>query len=82
MEIVGIKRKRGKKGDIIAPVNGKLQELAHKTHELLVDGNGNPLRYLWCSNYPCRDRRTKAGAQKITNGVQGFIKRILDRGGL
>ena len=60
------------------PVNGTLQELAHKTHELLMDGNGSPLRYLWCSNYPCRERRTKAGARKITSGLQGSIKRILD----
>ena len=25
-------------------VNGQLQKLAHKTHELLMDGNSNPLR--------------------------------------
>jgi len=60
------------------PVNGQLQELAHKTRELLIDGNVNSLRYTWCSKYPCRGRRTKAGARKSTSGVQCSIKRIPD----
>ena len=63
------------------PGNGQLQELAHKTRELLMDGNGHSLRYIRCSDYPCRDRRTKAGARKITSGIQGSIKRILDERG-
>jgi len=60
------------------PGNGQLQELAHKTRELFMDGNSHSLRYIWCSNYPYRDRRTKEGTRKITSGVRGSIDRILD----
>jgi hypothetical protein len=58
--------------------NGQLQELADKTRELLMDGNSNPLRYIWCSKYPCRGRRTKAGTRKITSGIPSSNRRVLD----
>jgi len=47
------------------PVNGQLHELAHKTHELLMDGNSNPLRYILCSKYPVEIEERRRGLEKL-----------------
>ena len=47
------------------PVDGQLQELAHKTHELLMDGNSNPLRYYWCSKYLVEIEERRRGLEKL-----------------
>jgi len=54
------------------PVNGQLQELAHKTHELLMDGNSNPLRYIWCSNTLVEIEERRRGLENLQSAYKAL----------